>query len=175
LPLMQMSWPEQSSRVLHGPLHEDWAFDMSKGMFMMLKRKIQARKTWFEMWTILIRVERVVAMLYLHIGLLHMLYIEFKRLFCTHHGAHIQLSVVDLKYLKNKVSFAWSICFDDNIAWLNETWSKMLTFIYLKVNYNDLDITNNKLHQNKEKNYPLKIWNFMKGFFLGMNVFDASL
>jgi hypothetical protein len=73
LPLMQMSWPEQSSRVVHGPLHDDWAFVMMKGMFMMLKRKTQARKTRFEMWTILIRVERVVAMLFLHIGLLHIL------------------------------------------------------------------------------------------------------
>jgi hypothetical protein len=63
LPLMQMSWPEQSSRVVHGPLHDDWAFVMMKGMFMMLKRKMEIRKTWFEMWTIVIRVDRVVIFL----------------------------------------------------------------------------------------------------------------
>jgi hypothetical protein len=48
---MQMSWPEQSLRVLHGPLHEDRAL-ASKGMFMMLKRKIEDRKIMFDMGAI---------------------------------------------------------------------------------------------------------------------------
>jgi hypothetical protein len=59
LPLMQMSWPEQSLRVLHGPLHEDIAF-VRNGMFIiMLKRKMEARKIRFDIWAIEFRTKRV--------------------------------------------------------------------------------------------------------------------
>jgi hypothetical protein len=59
LPLMQISWPEQSLRVLHGPLHEDIAF-VRNGMFIiMLKRKMEARKIRFDIWAIEFRTKRV--------------------------------------------------------------------------------------------------------------------